>query len=510
MDSLSNDVLNWAHDKQIMAEIKSEILYYSNKILKIKTLMTEERNIVLTEEGVYYFHKKKMKKKIPYMNIFGITYSTQNNNFILHLKEEENDYYYQSADRMRFIQILSSLYENKANEILKIAKIDDKNLKTYITSKKDKKKNKDFSKMDLSKLIPIKQFLVESQNELKAQQLSGNMNNMQTQVQNDIKVELIFSNIEGVSSVNLEDFKIIKVLGRGEYGKVYLVHFVKINTYFAMKSIQKKYLEDENDVQTLLIDQKFLQNINYPFFVGIQLCFHTNERLYFIMNLINGQTLSTYLLYNKKCASTEQFKFYAAIIAIAIGSFHVMGLTYRELRPDNILIDQDGYLRIPDFKLAKLFNLKQEYVVNKESSEYTAPEILCGQLTSYIPESDWWTYGIILYELLYGVPPFFGENDNKIKERIVKQDVKFLQGGNNDIKDLIKQLLNKNPNQRLGHQGGVNQVLTHPFFNGMNFDALMQKRIHAPYIPTDVDVLNGTESSFEISYEDYVSSKTTN
>ena len=293
-----------------------------------------------------------------------------------------------------------------------------------------------------------------------------------------------------------------------------------------MKSIKIDYLIDPYKIITSFIDKKIIENLSYPFLVGVNLCFRTDERIYFIMNLIKGKSLYSYLkeknaekeTINKdkdrellsKNLEEDQVKFYAGILGLTIDFLHKKGIGYRDIRPDDIIIDQDGYLKIMDFKISRLCELKSGSLTIKETSEYLAPEII--NKNDYKPVADWWTYGIIIYELLFGVPPFFNESDNKIKEQIVRFEVRFPKISNvsNSAKDLIKKLLNKNPLSRLGHSKGFEEIQKHDFFKGFNFDNLINKKIEPKYKPTNIDIINNKEPNIEVSYDDLINSKILN
>ena len=291
MEELVYDNLKWAKDKEILSIINKEILYYSNKITKINHYnISQDRFIVLTDEALYNFHKKKLKRRIKYDQIRGITYSKQNIEFVIHGNDDEYDYYYQSNDRNLILRFIAKFYEEQNGKTIKICEVNEKTLKTYVTGKKEKKKDKNFSKMDESKIINIKKFLEESAILDKKMRTSSISVAEEEKIDDifpvEIKSKIIFSKIDNISNATLEDFKIIKIIGRGTFGKVYLVQYKNTKEYYAMKSIKKNLLVDENEIKSLLIDKKILQNLNNPFLIGTRLCFTTNERIYFIMNLM--------------------------------------------------------------------------------------------------------------------------------------------------------------------------------------------------------------------------------
>ena len=531
MQAIIYDFLKWAQDKEILPIINKEILYYSNKITKVNHFgINQERILLLTDEALYNFQKKKSKRRIKYDQIIGITISNkQNDEFVIHGMDDEYDYHYHSSQRNLIICLIAKFYEEQKGQNLKICEVPDKTLKNYVTGKKEKKKDKNFSKMDESKKIDTKEFIKineDSNKNIRSSSMSLD-DEVKTKIEDEfpkkIKTLIRFCKNDNLSSAKLEDFKVIKIIGRGTLGKVYLVQFKNTNQYYTMKSIAMDYLKNPYEIINSLCDKKIVQNLNYPFLVGVGLCFETEERLYFIMNLIKGKSLYSYIKekniekekLNKdkerellsKNMEEDQVKFYAAIIGLTLDYLHKMGIEYRDIRPDDIIIDEDGYLKIVDFKISKLLELKEGCLNIKETSEYLAPEII--NRNEYKPAADWWTYGIIIYELLFGVPPFYNEKDSKIKEQIVKLDVRFpkISSVSSSVKDLIKKLLNKNPSNRIGHSKGFDEIKKHDFFKGFNFDNLINKKITAKYKPTNIDIIKNKEPNIEVSYDDLINSK---
>ena len=513
MEELVYDNLKWAKDKEILSIINKEILYYSNKIIKINHYnISQDRFIVLTDEALYNFHKKKLKRRIKYDQIRGITYSKQNLEFVIHGTDDEYDYYYQSNERNLILRFIVKFYEEQNGKTIKICKVDEKTLKNFVTGKKEKKKDKNFSKMDETKIIDTKEFLEESATLDKKMRSSSISMSQEEKIDDivpvEIKTKIIFNKIININNPTLEDFKIIKIIGRGTFGKVYLVQYKNTKDYYAMKSIKKEYLNDENEIKSLLIDKKMLQNLNNPFLIGTKICFMTDERIYFIMNLIQGESLSEHMRIHKN-KKEDQVKFYAAIIGLTIDYLHKNGIKYRDIRPDNIIIEKNGYLKISDFKISQLFKLKENNLI-KETSEYLAPEII--NLNERKPESDWWTYGIIIYELLFDIPPYFNEDDKKIREQIIKNEIRFPKGTtvSKGAKELIKKLLNKNPSNRLGHSKGFDEIKNQEFFKGFNFDNLNNKKLEASYKPSIGDIIKDKEKYLEVPYDDLINSKILN
>ena len=512
------DNLKWARDPDILQCIGKEILYYSNKIIKINHFnISQDRCLVLTEESLYNFQKKKLKRKIEYNKIRGITYSKISPElFVIHGNELEYDYYFQSSERNTIIKLIAKLFEDQVGKSIKICEVNEKNLKNYVTGKKEKKKDINYSKMDETKLIDIKQFLTNNkfiENKKSRTSSSISVANEEKKIEDEnpvlIKTNMIFCNEQNLEKATLENFKIIKILSRGVYCKIFLVKNNETNKYYVMKSLKKIYLEEKNDINVLILKKQKIQNLKNNFLMGCVACFQTDERIYFILNLIEGESFSDYL-YTKKTTEEKQIKFFMAIIGLTLDYFHKNGITFRNLNPNDIIIEKDGYLKISDIKLNSLFKIKKINLISKNITEYTPPEEFGGKKME--KDADWWIYGIILYELFYGIPPFFSEDEKKLKELIEKSELRFPKEPkiNKSAIDLIFQLLNKNPDKRLGHNKDFDDIKNHEFFSGFNFNDIINKKIKSNYLPQIGNIITDKEKKFIIPYEDAINSKILN
>ena len=292
----------------------------------------------------------------------------------------------------------------------------------------------------------------------------------------------IFSKHKDIKNVGLNDFKILKVIGRGTFGKVCLVQYKLTKEYYAMKIMKKDVLLEHNQVKSALLEKKILQNLNYPFLVGMVFCFQTQERIYFVMNFIRGGELFKHLC-ESKYFSEEKTKFYAGIIGLALEYLHTHGIVYRDIKPDNILIDEDGYLKLADFGMAKFLKDKEKAFSFCGTPEYFAPEIITREGHNHA--ADWWSYGVLLYEMLFGIPPFYSNNYEKMFDLITESQLRFPRKiiVSEDAKDLIRKLLVKDQDLRLGSNEGFEAIKNHSFFKGFDFKALEEKKMNAPYIP---------------------------
>jgi serum/glucocorticoid-regulated kinase 2 len=372
-------------------------------------------------------------------------------------------------------------------------------MKQYITSKKDKKQSKSTTKMDTKLLIDTKKF-IQDHSKVNSKQLE------KEKIAKKRRVGTIFSAHQNIKNVGVNDFKIINVIGRGSYGKVCLVQFKKTNKLYAMKSLKKDVLLDEDQVENTLLEKDILQSINYPFLVRMEFCFQTEERVYFVLPFIRGGELFKHLRQNKYFPE-EKVKFYAAIIGLSLEYLHKKGIIYRDIKPENILLDEDGYLKLIDFGMAKI--LKDDEITNSfcGTPEYLAPEIITGE--GHNRMADWWSYGTLVYEMLFGIPPFFSENVEKMYELITKSDLRFPKKFkvSDEAKDFLGKLLIKDQKERFGINGGFEEIKKHPFFKGIDFKALEEKKIPAPFKPVFKDSYDVSNFDEEFTSEDLASSE---
>ena len=496
------DLLSWADDNDIKKLINEEKIYYSDFVSKISRFgLNQERIILLTDKNLYYLKSKSLNQKIPYSGIIGITFSKSTNEFIIHINLEEQDYYFLSKNKNLAISQIAKLYQVNTNKTLKLCEINLKNMKQFITSKKDKKNNTLNTKMEEKYLIDTKKFL-EQNDKVNEKELE------KEKIEKKRKVGTIFSCHKTIKNVGVDDFKLIKVIGRGSYGKVCLVQFKQTNELYAMKSLKKDVLLDDDQVESTLLEKNILQSLNYPFLVGMEFCFQTEERVYFVLPFVRGGELFQHLR-QFKYFPEEKVKFYASIIGLALEYLHKNGIVYRDIKPENILLEEDGYLKLIDFGMAKI--LKEDEKANSfcGTPEYLAPEIITGE--GHNRMADWWSYGTLIYEMLFGIPPFFCENVEKMYDLITKAELRFPKKFKvtDNAKDFLAKLLVKNQKERFGINGGFEEIKKHPFFKGIDFKALEEKKIEAPFKPVLEDSFDVRNFDEEFTSEDLASSEIT-
>ncbi|EGD75128.1 AGC/AKT protein kinase [Salpingoeca rosetta] len=298
-------------------------------------------------------------------------------------------------------------------------------------------------------------------------------------------------------SLSMDDFEILRVIGKGSFGKVMVVRKKDTKRVYALKKLNKAHLKERGEIEHTMSERKILEIHNSPFLVSLKFSFQTPEKVYFVLDYVSGGELFVHLQ-KEGSFSEDRSRFYVGMLILALDHLHSHRIIYRDLKPENILIDMNGYLKLTDFGLCKedvgQFDKTNTFC---GTPEYMAPEIL--QQKGYGMEVDWWTIGTLLYEMMAGLPPFYDDDTQEMYRNILFKQLDFPAEIRPVGRDLIAGLLQRNPNRRLGHLS-VKEITTHPFFAPLNWDDLYHKRIPAPWTPKLKDPLD--TSNFD---EDFTS-----
>ena len=285
--------------------------------------------------------------------------------------------------------------------------------------------------------------------------------------------------------LTIDDFDLLKVVGKGSFGKVMQVCKKDTRRIYALKTIRKAHIISRSEVAHTLAERSVLAQINNPFIVPLKFTFQSPEKLYFVLAFVNGGELFHHLQKEQRF-DINRARFYTAELLCALECLHGFNVIYRDLKPENILLDYQGHIALCDFGLCKL-DMKDEDRTNTfcGTPEYLAPELLMGQ--GYNKTVDWWTLGVLLYEMLTGLPPFYHENTNEMYRKILSEPLYF---PGTDIvppaaKDLLTKLLNRNPAERLGANGSA-EIKAHRFFDAIDWRKLLQRKYEPAFKPSVV------------------------
>eukprot|EP00029_Vermamoeba_vermiformis_P004877 TRINITY_DN1557_c0_g2_i1.p1 TRINITY_DN1557_c0_g2~~TRINITY_DN1557_c0_g2_i1.p1 ORF type:complete len:790 (-),score=199.93 TRINITY_DN1557_c0_g2_i1:24-2393(-) len=276
---------------------------------------------------------------------------------------------------------------------------------------------------------------------------------------------------------SLKDFEVLEMLGRGAFGRVYRVK-LKDNPdeIYAMKVIDKAMIAQHKSIaQQSLTERDVLTLLDHPYIVHLYYCFQTETSLVIVMQLVTGGDIYQHLTLDERF-DEDRVRHYAAQVLLAVEYLHSKSLMWRDLKPENLLLDKDGNIVLTDFGLAKT-NIGRDgrTATLCGTPQYLAPEILEGK--GYTPVVDWWAFGVLVYEMLTGVPPFNSSNAYGVYKKIKNGEMNFLDDMSGDAIDLISALLEPNLEERLCDPQSLKE---HPFFASIDWTKLMNKELPAP------------------------------
>uniref|UniRef100_A0A673ZIX8 non-specific serine/threonine protein kinase n=1 Tax=Salmo trutta TaxID=8032 RepID=A0A673ZIX8_SALTR len=303
---------------------------------------------------------------------------------------------------------------------------------------------------------------------------------------NDVIKEINITNVvkEGSEKADARQFELLKVLGQGSFGKVFLVRKVTPpddNELYAMKVLRKATLKVRDRVRTKM-ERDILADVNHPFVVKLHYAFQTEGKLYLILDFLRGGDLFTRL--SKEVMFTEEdVKFYLAELALGLDHLHSLGIIYRDLKPENILLDEEGHIKLTDFGLCKeAVDQEKKAYSFCGTVEYMAPEVVNRQ--GHIQSADWWSFGVLMFEMLTGSLPFQGKDRKETMNLILKARLGMPQFLSTEAQSLLRALFKRNPINRMGSGAdGAEEIKRHTFFSTIDWNKLFRREIPPPFKP---------------------------
>ncbi|ESO11321.1 hypothetical protein HELRODRAFT_158167 [Helobdella robusta] len=294
-----------------------------------------------------------------------------------------------------------------------------------------------------------------------------------------------------ISNGKVDDFDRLRTLGTGSFGRVMLVQHRTSKNYYAIKILDKQKIVKLKQVEHTLNEKKILYCCNFPFLISLKFSFKDNSYLYLVLEFVGGGEMFNHLRKARKFTE-NQVKFYAAQVTMAFEYLHSLDILYRDLKPENLLLDTNGYVKVADFGFAK--RVKGRTWTLCGTPEYLAPEIILSK--GYNKAVDWWALGVLIYEMAAGYPPFAADQPIQIYEKIVSGKVKYPGHFSSDTKDIIKNLLQLDLTKRYGNmKNGIQDIRNHKFFEEIDWLAVFHRSVTPSFIPRTEGP--GDDSHFE-------------
>lgn len=417
MDKIEvKDRLNFICDKNFHSTIpQDETLLWSGDVLKINFKgKRQARDFIITDNKVYNvgkkgnfimnFFSKPIKRCFKIEDIKAVTYSAISNNFIMHVPAEY-DYYLCTPDKDEFLRYLLFVQKKKGLEPLKFYMVEDIDLFKY--SRYEGQKGERFANVTPQRFdFPAFENLVKQ----KKKELEENINNTEVIISGD------------GSAINENSFEILKTLGKGYFGRVFLVEKKDSKELYALKVISKLDIIKRNFFENLKSEKRIMQQIKNPFVVNLEYCFASPSYVFFAMKFKQGGELYHHLRKSTRFPESTA-KFYACQILQGLAYLHSLNIMYRDMKPENVLLDEFGNACLADFGISKILDPKDTTKSFVGTPEYVAPEIVLQK--GHNKAVDIWCFGVLLYEMVFGIPPFYNKNQNVMLNWVVKLEPTF-------------------------------------------------------------------------------------
>ncbi|KAM3135462.1 hypothetical protein pb186bvf_012481 [Paramecium bursaria] len=321
-----------------------------------------------------------------------------------------------------------------------------------------------------------------------------------------LQLQPLYSQVQTQKRVGLRDFSLVKCIGVGGFSRVYLVRKKDNGKFYALKLIDKKFIMENSKEIIVQNERDIMARMDNQFVTPLHYAFETKYYIAFVLDYCAGGELFYHLRKLRRLNEMDA-KFYFVEICIGMAYLHSQNIVYRDIKPENILLDLQGHLLLSDFGLSKPDMSPDDFAYSFcGSPEYMAPEMLLKTGHNYLV--DCYCLGALLYELVTGLPPFYSHNTNEIYNSILTENIQFppYVQISNTLKELIHSLLQKEPSERLGQNGGIVEILTHPWFQDVDFESIVGRKLPAPYRPDplkynfDEEEFNKGDAEFRKQY----------
>ncbi|CAK55725.1 unnamed protein product (macronuclear) [Paramecium tetraurelia] len=321
-----------------------------------------------------------------------------------------------------------------------------------------------------------------------------------------LQLQPLYSQLQETHRVGLKDFNLIKCIGVGGFSRVYLVKKKDNGQFYALKLIDKKFIFDNAKEVIVQNERDIMVRMENQYIIKLHYAFETRFYIAFVLEYSAGGELF-YHLRKLKRLNEQEAQYYFVEVCIGMAYLHSQNIVYRDIKPENILLDLYGHMMLSDFGLSKP-NMEDGELAYSfcGSPEYMAPEMLMKSGHSYLV--DCYCLGALLYELVFGLPPFYSHDTQEIYNAILTENVQFPDYVqiSDELKDLIIKLLQKDPDKRLGKKGGITEILTHVWFHNVDFEGIVNQTLPPPYKPEpqrynfDEEEFNKGDAEFRKQY----------
>jgi len=504
MAANSNDLLKMATDKKALKAMAAnsaanETVLLSVKVLKINRKgKAQNRALLVTSRKIFNLmpdNFSKCNRCIELRQLHHISISPSAQEFALHVTHEY-DYRFKTGLLDQIVRVLQEAFLNATGDPLEVVQTDVQDLAKSMMTKASVKQSGESWTARPGDSTKADDDAADSEDD------EGPTTPRDNGSKSDGSGALAGGAFQAKSRYCYEDFTVLKVLGKGAFGKVMLVRANDNKKIYAMKALSKKVLIERNEIVHTKTERRALSDTHHPFLVHLRFAFQSPSKLYLVMDYCNGGELFFHL---KEAGRFDEprARLYGGEIASAIHHLHTLKIVYRDLKPENVLLDHEGHVRITDFGLAKdAMELEDKTHTFCGTPDYLAPEII--KQSGHGRSVDWWSLGTMIYEMLGGLPPFYSQTLKVMYDRILKAPLEFRPEHlfSNDARHLITGMLQKEPHKRLGSsdRDGL-EIREHPWFATIDWKLLEARALQPPFIPKVLDEADVSNFDAEFTTE---------